>query len=285
MEPLKIIKNIFYPITIIILQELFRYVLTSKGKEKKINLILIVFLLSIYSLIFGIRTYGVNTIEGIVNLVGLCFLPAIAKNILLTYVAMKGGYKPTILYCIITEITLYLLPIFPNFGDYIKSILNFSNPMIMFLLFYREYTKQKKILIEKTKTKKIIINCLLSAVLLIIITLTSGIAKIYSLAVGSGSMTPKLLVGDVVIIEKLTEKEMHNLEVGDILAHAHDGKIIVHRIIEIKDTNEGLIFQTKGDHNDSKDFYQIEESDVRGIVIFHIPYIGLPSVWLSRLFV
>ena len=67
----------------------------------------------------------------------------------MTYLSMRVGYKSGIVFRFFMELPLYILPIFPNFGNYIDSVLRISIPVIIFLWLYQK--------IEKSKLKKIVI--------------------------------------------------------------------------------------------------------------------------------
>lgn len=86
-----------------------------------------------------------------------------------------------------------------------------------------------------------------------------------SLKVVSGSMQPKIKVGDVVII-----KNSNNYNVNDIITFKDEDSYITHRIIKI---NNGKI-TTKGDFNNKKDDKIIKTKDVVGKVILVIPFMG-----------
>jgi signal peptidase len=100
--------------------------------------------------------------------------------------------------------------------------------------------------------------------------------------VASGSMTPSILKGDVVVIEKL-DKKFEDLKVGQVIAYKKDKIIVVHRLYNIVKVDGEYFFYTKGDNNDFVDNYKITEDMVIGEVNVRIPFIGYPTVWLNNL--
>ena len=103
------------------------------------------------------------------------------------------------------------------------------------------------------------------------------------MAIGSQSMYPNISKGDVVIIDQFkNEERCKDVVVGEVLVFKHNNIIIVHRVTDIKERNGRLIFNTKGDNNNSADVYDIDQSQVVGVAKFKIPLIGMPSVWLSE---
>lgn len=89
----------------------------------------------------------------------------------------------------------------------------------------------------------------------------------------SGSMTPALQVGGLVLV---MPAEPASLDVGDILVHNPPGYadvMIAHRVIE-KIEGDTLEFRTKGDANEEADAYLIAEEQVVGKVLYHIPQLA-----------
>jgi signal peptidase len=112
--------------------------------------------------------------------------------------------------------------------------------------------------------------------------LISGVFSYYMMAIASNSMVPTFSRGDAVIVQKIKTSEIENIEVGDIIVYYHDQKMIVHRVVSIKNANGGLVFNTKGDNNEDKDNWDITESNIKGVVKKEIKYIGYPSIWLEE---
>jgi signal peptidase len=95
-------------------------------------------------------------------------------------------------------------------------------------------------------------------------------------AVASGSMSPALEVGDLVIIQAVSPA---SIQVGDIIVFSTpQGSQTMHRVTKIHALPNGdLQFKTKGDANPSEDPYWISQRDVYGKVIYRIPFLG----WLT----
>jgi len=91
-------------------------------------------------------------------------------------------------------------------------------------------------------------------------------------------MEPNLNIGDVAIIYKVKAEEV---ELNDIIAYQTEKQIILHRVLEIREKNEKYTFITKGDNNTQEDTNPVEEYQLLGKVIFKIPYLGYPSIWLN----
>ena len=91
--------------------------------------------------------------------------------------------------------------------------------------------------------------------------------------VQSGSMEPAISTGSVVVIQ-----ERERYQVGDIITFggndARGSLPTTHRIIEDRLQDGELIFVTQGDANNAPDISPTRPSDIRGAVIFSIPYLG-----------
>ena len=94
-------------------------------------------------------------------------------------------------------------------------------------------------------------------------------------------MTPNILKGDVVIIDKKFEPS--KLKKGQVIAHQYESKIIVHRLVDIVKVGNEYYFYTQGDANNAIDNYIIYENMIVGTVNVKIPFIGYPTVWLNEL--
>lgn len=92
----------------------------------------------------------------------------------------------------------------------------------------------------------------------------------------SGSMQPNVMVGDVLVAQKLSPEQKKDIFVGQVLL-ANDpsqpDKLVTHRVVNaIK--GEGFI--TKGDANLKADSAMVPVASVQGLERLRIPLIGLP---------
>ena len=93
----------------------------------------------------------------------------------------------------------------------------------------------------------------------------------------SGSMEPNIKVWDVVISKKV--KSPHEIKVGDVITFTSTssisrGMIVTHRVMEVKKTQDGYKYKTKGDNNLSPDSAYAEYNNVIGKVILRVPQLG-----------
>ena len=264
-------------------QELTRYIIVSKSKEKKIFMALMMIIFIAFEIVLGIKGYSLQTGIGIFEFLVILVIPTIVTNLLLTYICYKGGYKPVILYRLILEISLFIIPIYPELGIYIGGIFDIVFPLIVFLNINSFYAKTKAIVVRSSKISKFLFWIPTTVLFISMIMLISGLFKVHAIAIATGSMEPNIKVGDAVIIEKLNDEEIKKLEIGQVIVYENERKMIVHRIVDLFYQDGTLVFQTKGDNNEEADTHYVKINHVKGAVRYRMPYIGYPSVWLGQL--
>jgi signal peptidase len=108
------------------------------------------------------------------------------------------------------------------------------------------------------------------AVLVVIPKATHGTA----LTVLTGSMTPRIPVGSIVIDRPVDPGTLH---VGDIATYQKapgKAEYITHRIVAINTKTTPTTFTFKGDANRGPDITPVPATAIRGKVWFHLPYLG-----------
>jgi signal peptidase I len=95
-----------------------------------------------------------------------------------------------------------------------------------------------------------------------------------ALTVLTGSMTPEIAVGSVVVVQPV---DPGTLRVGDVVTYqktAGKDDYVTHRITTIDTTTEPITLRTKGDANRGEDLQPVPVTAVRGKVLFSVPYLG-----------
>jgi len=95
-----------------------------------------------------------------------------------------------------------------------------------------------------------------------------------ALTVLTGSMTPGIPVGSVVVDRPVDPGTLH---VGDVATYQKEpgkAEYITHRIVKIDATKTPTLFTFKGDANRGPDVTPVPASAIRGKVWFHVPYLG-----------
>jgi signal peptidase len=277
-----IAKNIIPLIIIIILEEFFRFNIIVKGKDNKIILVTMIILFIVSDVFLNVNHFSLNTGMDIFEVIGILILPSIVNNIVLTFISQKSGCFPPILYRILIECLVYVVPITPALNIYLESVFRIVFPTILFLKFNTVFAINRFSKIKRKNLVKQMINVILTIIVIAIVSLVSGLFTYSAMSIGSNSMHPYFNRGDAVILKKMEPNE--EIKEGMIVAYRHDDKVIAHRILTIDNDENQIVIRTKGDNNNSQDNWTFTKSDIIGIVEYHIPFIGYPSVWLTELF-
>ena len=278
------ITNIIIPLVLaIILKEILRYMMIAKSFDYKPLLITTCILFINLDLIGKYELATFSTKYDIFIFIAVIFLPIVSKNILCTYLSYKVGYKPAILYLLVTGLYGYLIPIIPNPNQYIYSVVWFTIPFILLYRMYKYFHKEKHDLkIEREYHKKKFSSLIMPIILLVILVyFVSGYFHYHAIVIASGSMETTISKGDVVVIEKTNEPD--KIKLNEVIAYRYNKIIVVHRLVKKINANGETIFYTKGDANESIDNYKITKDMIIGTVNVKIPYIGYPTVWLNEL--
>ena len=114
----------------------------------------------------------------------------------------------------------------------------------------------------------------LIAILLIVFAGFSFTGNVKARIVLTGSMSPAISVGDVIVTVPITQKVP---QIGDVIAYqakrfnGENVAVFSHRIID-GDIENGFVM--KGDANKSPDPQKPKAGDILGVVLFTIPFIG-----------
>ena len=266
----------------IFLKEILRYMMLVKSEGSKLLVITTTIFFMIFDIAGQLNDSIFTSAYATFTFFAVTIIPIISENIFCSYVSYKTGYKPTIFYLLIKNLYVYFVPIVPNPNEYIYSIIELIVPMIFLFNIYKFFLKDKDEDVLRESHKSRLIPLIIPTIIVVfLVYITSGYFHYHAVAIASGSMTPNINKGDVVVIEK--RNDYANMEVGQVLAFRKGNIVVVHRIIKKIFVENKYYFYTKGDNNDSPDNYQITEDMVLGIVNIKVPYIGYPTVWLNDL--
>lgn len=283
LAPSAICDNLFAPVIIIVSTEIIRYVIISSNKDKKTVIILTTVLLTILELFITLKPLNYADFAGLFKAITATVLPIVSKNIVISYLDFHVGYKSGLVYRLIMDIYMFIMPIVPDLGDYLTSMIGIGLPFIIYIYASRTINEYNNG-IERTYGKRTFrwFDIPAYLFLVILICLISGFFPYFLIGIGSESMTPKINKGDAVLIHKVDEPK--ELKVGDVIAFRLKDKTIVHRLVKIekdKDKNK-TYYRTKGDANNSIDNINLTFDNIRGKVILDIPYIAYPTIYLTE---
>jgi len=137
------------------------------------------------------------------------------------------------------------------------------------------------------KAKKIIsivIVCLSALILLALLALTvARFAGISPFTVLTGSMSPEIEAGSVIMVKKA---DPHQLREQDVITFmAGPDTVVTHRITGIVPDGEDpsiLRFRTRGDANQVDDMYLVHENNVIGTPVLTVPLLGYVVNFVSQ---
>src|SRR3954454_24709818 len=123
---------------------------------------------------------------------------------------------------------------------------------------------------------KVALSLLLAVIVgaLAVLTIVPRAVHGTTLTVLTGSMTPTIPVGSVVVVRPV---DPGTLRVGDVVTYQKEpgrAEYITHRITTIHTGTRPVTLTTKGDANRGPDVDLVPVTAVRGKVLFHVPYLG-----------
>ena len=276
-----ILRNIIVIVVPLLFREEVRsrFLFLNKKKFGIFFITLLFIVLELFSATFF--TYS-NNEELFINFFSV-FLPIVLENILLTYLAYIGIRSTVYAYFIPMLISRYFIPITLDVDWFFALLFQLILVVVIFYVSFNEYLwKEKRIYSYKTnKTNSVVY--LFGVVLIVSFGLfVAGVFKYRPVAILTYSMEPIFTRGDAVIVEKLDDEEKNKLKKGDIIQYQVDKTVVVHRIIKVKKEDNKKVYILKGDNNNAKDPKPVYMEQIMGKVLFSIPKVGYPSVWLSE---
>ena len=272
----------------IVFKEHLRNSFLTKSGDNKFLIIYTTLLFIMIDILPALSILKMSNMHDLFLFIALVLLPSITVNIFATYINIKVGFMPVIIYLFIFSLYQYIVPIVPDPSEYLKAIIDFVLPILILFKVRKnvnKYSDEDKEIDRNYKKSAIIILIIPIVLTIIIIYFVSGYFRYYALAIASGSMHPIFDRGSVVITEQVNDKydNYDKLKEGEIIAFKAEKNIVVHRLIRIVNVGDEVYYYTKGDANKEEDNYLIKKENIIGIVRFKIPYIGYPTVWFSEI--
>jgi signal peptidase I len=97
----------------------------------------------------------------------------------------------------------------------------------------------------------------------------------------TGSMTPTMPVGSLVLTQRVDASEV---AVGDVITFndpRQPGREVTHRVAAIESTPDGPVIVTKGDANADPDPWRIRQQGRLFRAVTSVPELGWPFAWLG----
>ena len=271
-----LVDNLLFPWVIIIAIELFRYVFIKANRDNMVLVFLITGLIYLFEINFYIKGDSFATFDRTFEFTTSICIPILLKSIMCSYLVYYGDYRSTVLYRILTELYIYVVPLQPNLNSFVTSIANLLLPFSILVVSTKIieenvlYRSKSKVLFKVLDIPVIILLGFFACVVL-------GIGPYKLIGIETGSMLPHYHIGDAVVINE--DFNIEDIKVDDVIAYENkDGLLIIHRVIKINADNS---FITKGDANNTPDSLYVTKEKVRGVVKFKIPFIAYPALFFK----
>ena len=283
--PTGILTNLIFVAAMLFGMELSRAWLVNSLSKKHAFLAL-----AFVAIIFTLLSIPLTQITGIrpevesISFINSTFLPSLAENLLATFLALLGGPIPALIYRGILQAFWWFSPVLPDLPWMFKGLIGTALPIVGLVVINSLYSPQTGRKKGRRAESGSITGWIITTVAAVaIIWFAVGLFPFQPALVGSGSMEPKMYAGDVVIIAKVPAD---NVELGDIIQFRVPEEVtIMHRVIEIQETEEGgKLFITKGDANDKPDSEPVMPENVVGKAVMTIPKIGWASIVVKQFF-
>ena len=218
------------------------------------------------------------------------FLPILTENLLATYLALISGPLASLAYRAPLQAFQWFSPILPDLPWGYAALIGVMAPTIGFIAINMATTQKDltkagiptpRIRTPKLrKSQKSTKGWLIISVFLVLTVWTStGLFGFYPTIVASGSMRPAMEVGDISLVISTNPS---NIQVGDIIQYWQGEEMNLHRVVEIRQTESGLQFITKGDANNAADTTPVTADQIRGKLILTIPKVGWVSIAIKE---
>ena len=265
--PLGILLNVLYISSFVLSFEFSRAYAVRRIKKPE-SAVIVALLYTVIVLLPTLRFLPKSRL-GVLKYIGSEVIPVLSQQFFNTLLVYKSGAYASSLYSGITMGFEWLSPVLPKLDWMTSSFIGTLVPSLGYAIMSAE-TSVRRVRVKKEEDIKSWIVTFVACMLLILFF--TGKLGYHPAVVGSGSMSPAIHVGDIVIVKKVNPSNIH---VGDIVQYySGKGYTITHRVIEIRKTPNGLIFVTKGDANNVPD-KPFKANRIVGKVVFVIPKIGL----------
>ena len=276
--PIMLMINGIFVLTYVLGREFSRAYILYRFRKLKYIIIIVAVLYTVTTLFPTAYYVSTKPLE-ILKYVGSNVIPTFTQQLFASILSYYAGAYASSLYFLVVMGFEWFSPVLPNLDWMLKSFLTTLAPAIGYLIMANEITI-RRIKVTKKSEGGIASWIATFALCMLILLFFTGKLGYHPAVVGSGSMTPTICMGDIVIVKKVNPYDIH---VGDIIQYRSDeGITITHRVIAIKETPNGLIFVTKGDANNVAD-KPFKEDRVIGKVVFVIPKLGLIPLMIRNL--
>jgi signal peptidase len=252
---------------------------------KKHTLLALVFVAVLYTLLSIplARITGLTLGLGSITYMNSTVLPALAENLLASFLALLGGPVAAIAYRGILQAFWWFCPILPNLPWAFKGLIGVVVPIVGLVVANTVRISRPRHRQARREGEGSLAGWIVTTVVAVaIIWFAVGLFPVHPTTVISGSMRPTLDVGDVVIVVKAPAD---TIKPGDIIQFREaEGVTTVHRVVQIQEIEGERVFITQGDANSEPDANPVIPENVVGKAVFDIPKIGWAAIAVKEFF-
>jgi signal peptidase len=281
--PKSILTNLVFVGSMLVGMELSRAWLINR-LGKKHTLLALIFVSMLYTLLSIplARITGLTLGLEFITYMNSTVLPALAENLLASFLALLGGPLAVIVYRGILQAFWWFCPILPDLSWAFRGLIGTVVPIVGLVLASSLRSRRRPGQARREREGSLAGWIVTAVVAVAIIWFAVGLFPVQPTTVISGSMRPTLDVGDVVIIAKVSAD---TIKTGDIIQFREaEGITTVHRVVEIQEIEGKRVFITQGDANSEPDAKPVIPENVVGKVILDIPKIGWAAIAVKGFF-
>ncbi len=216
------------------------------------------------------------------------YVPALTLSAVATSFVAGGGIFVSAAYLWPVFAVQWLLPILPAHEWPVRALIGTALPLTALIVartlyegtaeFAERYSQEPEAALRAEEGRSWFAWVTTAVLAVLIVLFVNGTFGVRPYLLSGISMEPAFQRGDVVVIR---EVPIESLEVNDVIRFNQSSFEFVHRIVEILEDEGELVFLTKGDNVDKPDPL-VAADRITGKVVFVLPKIGWPSLWIRE---
>lgn len=231
---------------------------------------------SIIFALYNMSLGNIRSLSGNLNILDYLtafVFPQLTQSIAASCLVFLAGPVPSIIYLGTLRLFNFVSPYIPSPPEIPKLLFNVLFPLLSISLIMNIYAKEASEVRRNNHNKSDMFGWVtVCAFSVAIVWFSVGVFPVFPSVILTGSMEPKIMPGDIVLIEK---EGSDKVGVGDVVMYYYEEGInITHRIIEKTEKSGVTQFVTKGDNNPVADPDIVNANQIKGRVIGKIPKIG-----------
>jgi len=265
-SPLGLLGNLIYAGSVLLALELSRTVLVTGSFRNPVLAVLATSLLLTWLRVPPARWAAASGTGSLGPFLGEILLPYLAEDVLASTLALAGGPLPSLAYRAMLQGYQWLFPILPQLPWTVTAFVGTMAPALSL------YGFQAARATPRASGRRDLSSAwaAVGTAVVALIWFNVGLFGVRPTLISGDSMHPTLRAGDVAVIQEVSPTEIH---VGDVVRFQYESVHVVHRVIEVRQTQEGLIFVTQGDANNQID-PPVPANRIDGRVVFVIRKVG-----------